>query len=122
MCDLTSPSHELGTSPTTLGYSRDVALERQLAEAQPAQRELPHVGARTAAQMAAVAQANLELRLLLFFGDLRGGCHNSSAPSQLLSAARNGMPTNCNSFRASSSVFADVTTHTFMPRALSTFM
>src|SRR5580765_420532 len=75
MCDLTSPSHELGTSPTTLGYSRDVALERQLAEAQPAQRELPHVGARTAAQVAAVAQANLVLRLLLFFGDLRGRCH-----------------------------------------------
>src|SRR5919201_6765374 len=36
--------------------------------------------------------------------------------------ARNGMPTNCNSFRASSSVFAVVTTDTFMPRALSTFM
>ena len=32
------------------------------------------------------------------------------------------MPMNCSSFRASSSVFAVVTTETFMPRALSTFM
>ena len=36
--------------------------------------------------------------------------------------ARNGIPMNCSSFRASSSVFAVVTTDTFMPRALSTFM
>ena len=34
----------------------------------------------------------------------------------------NGMPMNCRSFRASSSVFAVVTNDTFMPRALSTFM
>src|SRR2546423_2340655 len=36
--------------------------------------------------------------------------------------ARNGIPINWRSFRASSSVFAVVTTDTFMPRALSTFM
>ena len=36
--------------------------------------------------------------------------------------ALNGMPINCNSFRASWSVFAVVTTETFMPRALSTFI
>ncbi len=34
----------------------------------------------------------------------------------------NGMPRSCSSFRDSSSVFADVTTEMFMPRALSTFM
>ena len=36
--------------------------------------------------------------------------------------ARNGIPMNCSSLRASSSVLAVVTTDTFMPRALSTFM
>ena len=35
---------------------------------------------------------------------------------------RNGIPINWRSFRASSSVRALVTTDTFMPRALSTFM
>ena len=35
---------------------------------------------------------------------------------------RNGIPMNCRSLRASSSVLAEVTTETFMPRALSTFM
>src|SRR3954470_11972652 len=33
-------------SPTALGHPGDVALERQLAEAEAAQRELAHVGAR----------------------------------------------------------------------------
>src|SRR5580765_8111322 len=61
--------------PGALRHAGDVALERQLAEAQAAQRELPHVSARTAAQVAAVAQANLEFRLLLFFGDLRCCSH-----------------------------------------------
>jgi hypothetical protein len=45
-----------------------------------------------------------------------------SALSSAAYEARNGIPINCNSFRASSSVFAVVTTDTFMPRALSTFM
>ena len=36
--------------------------------------------------------------------------------------ALKGMPMNCISLRASSSVLAVVTTDTFMPRALSTFM
>src|ERR1043166_6914957 len=42
--------------PAALGHARDVALERQLAEAQAAQGELAHVGARAAAQTAAVPQ------------------------------------------------------------------
>src|SRR4051812_16522103 len=57
-------------SPTALGHPGNVAFERQLAEAEAAQRKLPHVGARPAAQGAAVAQANLEFRGLLFFRDL----------------------------------------------------
>src|SRR5713226_1881126 len=52
--------------PAALRHPGDVALERQLAEAQAAQPELPHVGARPAAQVAAVAQPDLELRRLLF--------------------------------------------------------
>src|SRR5256885_2268066 len=63
--------------PAALGDACDVALERELAEAQAAQRELAHVGARTAAQAAAVAQPDLVLRLLLFLGDLCCRCHSS---------------------------------------------
>src|SRR6266850_801675 len=85
--------HQLTRSPTALGDSRDVTLERQLPEAQAAQRELSHVGARTAAQAAAVAQPDLELRLFQF---LRDFC--SSGHSQF---CRNGIPMNCSSFRAS---------------------
>src|SRR5262245_26147369 len=48
--------------PAALGHSRHVAFERQLPEAEAAQRELPHEAARPAAQVAAVAQANLVFR------------------------------------------------------------
>src|SRR6185369_1501416 len=41
--------------PTALDDAGDLAPQRQLAEAQPAQRELPQVGPRTAALAAAVA-------------------------------------------------------------------
>src|SRR5215211_3400834 len=58
------------SSPRTFRHAGNVALERQLAEAQAAECELPHVCPRTAAAMAAVAQADLELRRLCFFGDL----------------------------------------------------
>src|SRR5216684_1836021 len=64
-------------SPAALRHARDVAFERQLPKAQAAQSEFPHVGARPAAQMAAVAQAHLELRRLVFFRDLCGRCHES---------------------------------------------
>src|SRR6478672_13130315 len=65
--------------PAALRHAGDVAFQREFAEAQTAQRELAHVGARTAAQVAAVAQPNLVLRLLLFLGDFRGRCHKPSA-------------------------------------------
>src|SRR5262249_1339271 len=69
--------------PAALGHAGDVALERELAEAQAAQRKLPHVGTRPAAQMAAVAQPDLELRRLLFFRDLGSGGHISSSQSAI---------------------------------------
>src|SRR5438094_5715142 len=61
--------------PTALRHSRNVSLKRELAEAESAQRELAHVGARPAAQAAAVAQPNLVLRRLQFLGHLRCSCH-----------------------------------------------
>src|ERR1051326_7870302 len=64
-----SPTHQFVNSPTTLRHTRDVALERQLAEAQAAQRELSHIGAGAPALTAAVPQADLEFRRLLFFRD-----------------------------------------------------
>src|SRR5260370_4613319 len=70
LCSLKS-----GALPAALRHAGDIAFERELAEAQAAQRELPHVGARPAAQAAAVAQPNLVLRLLQFLGDLRSRCH-----------------------------------------------
>src|SRR5262245_21491631 len=130
--DCQSPNHQITKSPTALGHPCDVAFEREFPEAQAAERELPHVGTRAAAQVAAVAQPDLELRLLLFFCNLGGCCHKrlfqSLAPTLRCSPAAaiqfclNGMPMNCSSFRASWSVLAVVTTDTFMPRALSTFM
>src|SRR5947207_233409 len=50
--------------PAALGDARDVAFERELAEAQAAQRELAHVGAGTAAEAAPVPQADFEFRRL----------------------------------------------------------
>src|SRR6185295_13847565 len=64
--------------PTTLCHPGDVALERQLAEAEAAQRELPHVGARAPAQLAPVAEPDLELGGLQFLRDLCSGGHISS--------------------------------------------
>src|SRR5438477_9245124 len=58
-------------SPTALRHARDVAFERELAETEATERELAHVGARAAAQAAAVAQPDLELRALGFLRDLR---------------------------------------------------
>src|SRR6516165_5765048 len=111
-------------SPAALGHSGDVTLERQLPEAQPAQGEFPHVAARAPAEAAAIAQPDPELGFLLLFRDFGGSGHrvlSTLAPCSRYEA-RNGIPINCNSFRASWSVRAVVTTETFMPRALSTFM
>src|SRR5438067_65742 len=61
--------------PGTLCHPSDVSLERELAEAEAAQRKLTDVGARAAAAAAAVTQPDLELRRLRLFCDLRGGSH-----------------------------------------------
>ena len=74
-----SPIHQLANLPTALGHPCDVAVQRELAEAQAAQRKLPHVRARTAAQVAAVAQPDLELGCLVFFRDLRCRGHKRFA-------------------------------------------
>src|SRR5690606_2593221 len=99
--------------PAALRHARDVALEREAPEAEPAQRELPQVAAGAAADPAPVAMPRRVLERLALPSDLRCRRH------QLL---RNGRPISCSSLRASSSVFAVVTTDTFMPRGLSTFM
>src|SRR5579871_5360349 len=64
--------------PAALRHARDVAFQGELPEAETAERELPHVGARAAAQMAAVAQPDLVFRRLVFLGDLRGRGHSWS--------------------------------------------
>src|SRR3972149_10300136 len=51
--------------PAGLLDSRQVALQGKLAEADAAERESAQVGAGAAAAVAAVAEPNLELRLLL---------------------------------------------------------
>src|SRR3954470_905065 len=56
--------------PAAFRDARHVALERQLAEAEPAQRKLPDIGARTPAQAAAVAQPHLVFRRLCFLRNL----------------------------------------------------
>src|SRR5437870_400624 len=99
------PTYQLTHLPTALCHSRDVPFERQLAETEAAQRELPHVGPRAAAQVAAVAQPNLVFRCLLFFRDFCGSGHYSLSAARFTLRARNGMapydarngiPTNCN--------------------------
>src|SRR5262249_7862056 len=67
-------THDL---PAAFRDAGDVPFDGQLPEAQASKRDRAHVGARTAAQMAAVAQPDLELRLLLFLRDLRCRGHMS---------------------------------------------
>src|SRR3954464_7438221 len=61
--------------PAALRHAGHVAVKRELAETETAQRELPHVGAGTPAQAAAVAQPDLELRRLRFLRDLCSSSH-----------------------------------------------
>src|SRR5688500_309401 len=74
----------IGVLPARLLHARNVAFERVLAEAYPAERELPDVGARAAAEAAAVAQPPREFwglieRLLV----KRFSCHVVSLLSTL---------------------------------------
>jgi hypothetical protein len=64
-----------GSLPTTLRDSRDVALQRQFAETETAQRELAEIPARPPASPTPVAVPHLELQRLLLSRDLRRRSH-----------------------------------------------
>jgi hypothetical protein len=61
--------------PAGLDDARNFALERKTAEAQTADTELAQKRARTAAELAAVVLAGLELRFASVFDALCSGCH-----------------------------------------------
>jgi hypothetical protein len=61
--------------PTTFGHTGDFAVQRELAETQPADTVLAEKPARPAAAPAAVAVTALELGRLIIFCDLGGCCH-----------------------------------------------
>src|SRR6266508_753744 len=62
-------------SPARLRHARELAHERALAEADPAQTELAHVAARPAAHLAPVIRLHLELRRTLRLQDEALLCH-----------------------------------------------
>src|SRR5258705_300877 len=70
----------IGSLPARLRDARQLAQERSLPEADATQRESPHVGARPAADEAAVVSANFELRLAVRLCDHRLLCHGSPSP------------------------------------------
>jgi len=61
--------------PAGLDDARNLALERKTAEAEAADAELAQKRARTAAELAAVVLAGLELRFASVFDALCSGCH-----------------------------------------------
>src|SRR5687767_6556859 len=97
--------------PARFHDARDLALEGELAEAQPAHLELPEVAPGPAAQLAAGIGARRELRRRLRFHDQRGLGH--------CYCSLNGMPRCVRSALASSSERAVVTKMISMPRTLS---
>src|ERR1700704_272665 len=100
--------------PARLDHAGHLALERELAEADPARLELPQEAAGPAADLAARVGARLELRRTLLLHDERGLGHDQA------SAVRNGTPRCVKRAFASSSVRAVVTIVISMPRTLST--
>src|SRR5262245_35885573 len=56
-------------SPARFGHPRNLPVERQMAEADPADAELANVCARTAATLAAVVAAHFELRSSIRLND-----------------------------------------------------
>src|SRR5687768_17003137 len=71
--------------PARLDDSRQVALERQIPEADPAQRELPQVGPRPSTAVTAVPMTNLVLQLAVVLRDLRSSSHLSVPLDSFLS-------------------------------------
>src|SRR5262245_54648178 len=105
------------TSPLPAGLddARDVPGQRQLAETDAAHLELPEVRPGPAALAAARVLAHRELGRALGLGDERRLGHYLAS-----CCVRNGMPRYWSRSRLSSSVRAEVTNVTFMPRSLST--
>src|SRR6478672_11892749 len=68
--------------PAALRDARHIALERVLAEAEPAEGELPQERPGPAALLAPVARADLVLERLVFPGDLGCGGHRLVAPER----------------------------------------
>src|SRR5207237_5107983 len=62
-------------SPAGLRHARKLADERALAEADPAEAELPHEAARSAADLTTMVGLNLELRRALWLQDEALLCH-----------------------------------------------
>src|SRR6188474_527395 len=106
----------IGVLPARLGHAGQLAQERTLPEADPAQGEPPHEGARPAAHGAAVVRLHLVLRGPSGLGDHRLLGHWFSLPAY----EAKGMPRSSRSFFDSSSVFAVVTMLISSPRRRST--
>src|SRR5215470_13880355 len=67
--------------PASLYDAGDFSAQSEAAKADAAHLKLANVTARAAADAAAVAHANLELRLLAGLGDFCRSCHGLSCPS-----------------------------------------
>src|SRR5262249_34528775 len=104
--------HDRPPLPARLDDTRDLALQGQLPEADPARLELPQVSPGPATELAPVIGARLELRRCVLLHDQRRLGHRHDS--------RNGKPTWVSNAFASSSVCAVVTIVMSMPRTLST--
>src|SRR5918995_1351403 len=101
-------------SPARLGHAGQLARVRQLAQAHPAQAELPEHRPRPPAAAAPGVGAHLELGLALLLVDERFLRHLLHTPSR-----RNGNPIATRSALPSASVVAVVTMVMSMPRGWS---
>src|SRR6185436_15470689 len=106
----------IGVLPARLRDAGQLTEERTLPEADPAQGEPPHEGARPATHGAAVVRLHLVLRGPSGLGDHRLLGHWFS----LSAYEAKGMPRSSRSFFDSSSVFAVVTMLISSPRRRST--
>src|SRR5258708_40125043 len=119
--------------PAGFDDARNLALQSERTEAKTADAKLAQKSARTAAELAAVVLARLELRFLCIFDAFCGSCHNLCSLSHtanlfeavgpgFLSYAptRKGIPKPLSRARAALSSAAVVTIVTFMPLSLST--
>src|ERR1022692_2564276 len=114
----------LWLSPARLRDAGDFPVQRQLAEAQPADAELAQKRARPSAEPAAVAVlavllhfGALDLLQSQIFGSLGGGGHDFFLS---LPYCRNGMPICFSRAMPSASVRAEVVMEIFIPLVFST--